>query len=98
MGSTERLVAIVGAGLIGRAWAVIFARAGWDVRLTDPHVPTLEAAPHLIRDELQALARHGLAADPKAAFARVSTAPSLQEALLDAEFVQENGPETIEQK
>ncbi|MGT2481894.1 3-hydroxyacyl-CoA dehydrogenase NAD-binding domain-containing protein [Methylobacterium oryzae CBMB20] len=31
---TER-VAIVGAGLIGRAWAMIFARAGWDVRLFD---------------------------------------------------------------
>ena len=29
-------VAIVGAGLIGRAWAMIFARAGWDVRLFDP--------------------------------------------------------------
>jgi len=36
----ERNVAIVGAGLIGRAWAAIFARAGWNVRLNDPHVPT----------------------------------------------------------
>jgi len=38
MASPERIVAIVGAGLIGRAWAAIFARAGWKVRLTDPHV------------------------------------------------------------
>ena len=45
MASTERQVAIVGAGLIGRAWAAIFARAGWNVRLTDPHVPTLEGSP-----------------------------------------------------
>ena len=60
MASTERNVAIVGVGLIGRAWAAIFARAGWDVRLTDPHVPTLAAAPRLIREELHALARHGL--------------------------------------
>src|ERR1700733_8282308 len=29
-------VAIVGSGLIGRAWAMIFARAGWTVRLYDP--------------------------------------------------------------
>src|SRR5882672_6923970 len=64
MASTERNVAIVGTGLIGRAWAAIFARAGWNVRLTDPHVPTLAAAPRLIRDELHALARHGLASDP----------------------------------
>ena len=29
-------VAIVGAGLIGRSWAIVFARAGWEVRITDP--------------------------------------------------------------
>jgi L-gulonate 3-dehydrogenase len=98
MASTERNVAIVGAGLIGRAWAAIFARAGWNVRLTDPHVPTLAAAPRLIRDELHALARHGLAADPDGAVARISVAGSLQEAVIDAEFVQENGPEKVEEK
>ena len=49
-------VAIVGSGLIGRAWATIFARAGWNVRLNDPHIPTLKSAPRLIRDELHALA------------------------------------------
>jgi 3-hydroxyacyl-CoA dehydrogenase len=98
MASTERNVAIVGSGLIGRAWATIFARAGWNVRLTDPHIPTLKAAPRLIRDELNALARHGLADDPDAAITRVSIAGSLQEALLDVEFVQENGPEIVEDK
>src|SRR5512141_1868105 len=98
MASRERNVAIVGAGLIGRAWAAIFARAGWNVRLTDPHIPTLKAAPRLIRDELHALARHGLCDDPDGAVARGSIAGSLQEALLDVEFVQENGPETVEDK
>ena len=57
MATAERNVAIVGAGLIGRAWAAIFARAGWNVRLTDPHVATLKAAPRLIRDELHMLAQ-----------------------------------------
>ncbi|HEY8012719.1 MAG TPA: 3-hydroxyacyl-CoA dehydrogenase NAD-binding domain-containing protein, partial [Dongiaceae bacterium] len=28
-------VAVVGAGLIGRAWAICFARAGHEVALTD---------------------------------------------------------------
>jgi len=98
MTSTERKVAIVGAGLIGRAWATIFARAGWHVRLTDPHVPTLKAAPRLIRDELHALARHGLATDPDGAVARVSAAGNLEEAVRDVEFVQENGPEKVEDK
>src|ERR1019366_4001432 len=98
MAGTERNVAIVGVGLIGRAWAAIFARAGWNVRLTDPHVPTLAAAPRPIREELHALARHGLADNPDGAVARVSVAASLREAVMDVEFVQENGPEKVEEK
>ncbi|MGO4713860.1 3-hydroxyacyl-CoA dehydrogenase [Bradyrhizobium sp. 2TAF24] len=91
-------VAIVGVGLIGRAWAAVFARAGWSVRLTDPHAPTLDAAPALIAGELQALARHGLVKDPDAAAARVAVAPSLAAALDGVDFVQENGPETVDAK
>jgi L-gulonate 3-dehydrogenase len=98
MAGAERHVAIVGAGLIGRAWAAIFARAGWHVRLTDPHAPTLEAAPGLILDELRALARHGLADDPAGAAARVSVAANLEAAVAGVEFVQENGPEKVEEK
>src|SRR5947209_20271927 len=98
MSKHNRRVAIVGVGLIGRAWAAIFARAGWNVHLTDPHVPTLAAAPRLIHDELHALARHGLADDPDGAIARVSVSTSLQEAVTGVEFVQENGPEKIEDK
>jgi L-gulonate 3-dehydrogenase len=98
MASPKRHVAVVGTGLIGRAWAAIFARAGWKVRLSDPHIPTLKAAPRLIRDELHALARHGLADDPDGAVARISVAGSLREAVMDVEFVQENGPEKVEDK
>jgi 3-hydroxyacyl-CoA dehydrogenase len=98
MTESERHVAIVGVGLIGRAWAAIFARAGWTVRLTDPHGPTLAAAPALIHDELQALARHGLAYDPEGAAARISVAATLADALKGVAFVQENGPENIDQK
>jgi 3-hydroxyacyl-CoA dehydrogenase len=98
MTESERHVAIVGVGLIGRAWAAIFARAGWTVRLTDPHGPTLDAAPALIHDELQALARHGLADDPDGAAARISVAETLADALKGVSFVQENGPENIDQK
>jgi len=98
MNDNNRSVAIVGVGLIGRAWAAILARAGWTVRLTDPHAPTLNAAPALIRDELHALARHGLAADPDAAAARVSVAASLADAVQGVAFVQENGPEDVAQK
>jgi len=98
MQTPNRDVAIVGAGLIGRAWAAIFARAGWNVRITDPHVPTLNAAPRLIREELHALAKAGLADDPDGAAARVSVAAGLEEAVMGVAFVQENGPEKVEDK
>jgi L-gulonate 3-dehydrogenase len=98
MKEENRNVAIVGTGLIGRAWAAIFARAGWNVRLTDPHGQTLKAAPGLIRDELHALARHGLADDPDGAAARLTVVPSLADAVQDVEFVQENGPELVDEK
>jgi 3-hydroxyacyl-CoA dehydrogenase len=95
---SNRNVAIVGVGLIGRAWAAIFARAGWNVRLTDPQASTLEAAPRLIREELEALYKHGLADDPAGAAARISIAGSLADAVGGAAFVQENGPEKVEDK
>jgi L-gulonate 3-dehydrogenase len=98
MEKTNRQVAIVGVGLIGRAWAAIFARAGWNVRLTDPHEPTLKSAIDLIRNELHALARHGLADDPDGAAARLTVAHSVEAAVEGVEFVQENGPELVEQK
>ena len=91
-------VAIVGAGLIGRAWAIVFSRAGWDVRMTDPHAPTLAAAPGLVRAGLDELAKHGLVTDPAGAAARVSAAPSLAEAVAGVALVQENGPEVVDAK
>jgi L-gulonate 3-dehydrogenase len=92
------IVAIVGAGLIGRAWAAVFSRAGWQVRLTDPDEAALAAALGLIREELRMLAGYGLADDPDGAANRVSAANSMAEALEGASFVQENGPEAVEAK
>lgn len=91
-------VAIVGAGLIGRAWAQVFARAGWSVRLTDPHAGTLMDAPRLIRDSLADLATYGLVAEPDAAAARITVARDLAEAVAEVELVQENGPEMVDAK
>ncbi len=91
-------VAIVGAGLIGRAWANVFARAGWDVRLWDPDAAALAAAPRLIEEALHDVARHGLAKDAAAAARRVTTAAPWKRRWQDAEFVQENGPERVEVK
>src|SRR5829696_9995729 len=84
--------AIVGSGLIGRSWAIVFARGGWDVRLTDPSAEALEAAPRLIRDGLDELAAAGIIDDPAAAAARVSVAPSLADAVAGVDLVQRTSP------
>lgn len=91
-------VAIVGAGLIGRSWAMIFARAGWEVRLFDAAPGVAEAAIPLCADGLETLAGHGLCADPAAAAGRIRPAGTLADGLDGAAFVQENGPERLEVK
>ena len=70
----------------------------WDVRLWDPDAAALAAAPGLIAEALQDVARHGLAKDAAAAAKRVKTAATLEESVRDAEFVQESGPERVEVK
>ncbi len=91
-------VAIVGSGLIGRAWAMIFARAGWDVRLFDKAEGVAVCAVPLCAEGLQNLAANGLCADPAGAAARIRAVASLGEALADCTFVQENGPELLDVK
>ena len=40
----RKIAAMIGAGLIGRAWAMVFARAGWAVRLYDSNPAQLADA------------------------------------------------------
>jgi L-gulonate 3-dehydrogenase len=91
-------VAIAGTGLIGRAWAMIFARAGWTVRLYDPVAGVAAAAVGLCATGLQDLAAAGLCDDPASAAARISAAPSLADAVAGVALVQENGPEDLATK
>jgi len=91
-------VGLVGVGLIGRAWANVFARAGWQVRVWDADRAVAAGAPELIARSLQDVARHGLAKDAAAAAKRVTAAGSLEEAVADTELVIESGPERIEVK
>jgi L-gulonate 3-dehydrogenase len=91
-------VAVIGAGLIGRAWAMVFARAGWTVQLTDTHEPARAAAAGLLQAALAEQAKHGLVDDATAAFKRIIIAATLQAAVEGVDFVQECGPETVEAK
>jgi L-gulonate 3-dehydrogenase len=94
----ERIAGIVGAGLIGRSWANIFARSGWRVQVWDPLPEQREAAKDQIARSLHDLARHGLVDDADAAAQRVEVVGKLTDAVRGAEYVQESGPENLETK
>ena len=98
MTDKTRTVGIVGAGLIGRSWANVFARAGWRVRVWDPDAAQREAAPAQIAASLHELQVHGLVRDPAGAAARVQVVATLEEAVSAADYVQESGPEILDVK
>jgi len=92
-------IAIIGAGLIGRAWAMVFARAGHPVALYDADPGALAANLAAIDASLADLASAGLIDEPPAAVReRISAAATLEEALRNAVYGQENIRETLEAK
>lgn len=80
-------IAIVGAGLIGRSWAMVFARAGLPVRVWDAEPAVLAR----LGDDIATMIRDA-GGDPAIA-GRVTPFATLAEALNGADWVQENGPE-----
>ena len=93
-------VAIVGTGLVGRAWAIAFARAGWTVRLWDPLAVAPGAALAAIDGLLADLAAQDLldGADASTVRARLRAAPTLADALAGVGWVQESAPEDLATK
>ncbi len=94
----NKTIAVIGAGLIGRAWAMVFARAGWRVRLTDNSAEQLARAHAFIAASLDEQRQYGLVADPRAMLERISIDASLESTIADADWVQENLPERAELK
>jgi 3-hydroxyacyl-CoA dehydrogenase len=92
-------VAVVGAGLIGRAWAMVFARAGVPVALWDKVPGVAEGAMAIIADRLADLRAAGLVTEaPEMIAARITPAATLAECVAGATHVQENGPERLPPK
>src|SRR6185295_15044620 len=94
----ERTIAVIGAGLIGRAWAMVFARAGWRVRLHDSDAPQLAAARRLIAASLAEQEAAGLVDKAAQAVERIDACPRIDDALAGCDWVQENLPEQVEVK
>ncbi len=93
-------VAVIGAGLIGRAWAITFARAGYRVRLWDPVPSAIPEAMDYIASVADDLVRNYLAGgrDRDTLLQAIEGRDTLIAALEGAFWVQECGPERIETK
>ncbi len=89
-------ITIVGAGLIGRAWAVAFARGGCDVTVWDGVPEVLAGFGGLAGEMVGGLEEAGLLEEPAAAvLARITTEPNLESALAGCDMVQESLPEEL---
>ncbi len=83
-------IAVVGAGTMGHALALVFALGGHAVRLTDSDAATLERAPGLMRTALDTLRQAGeVAEDWDRLGQAVRICPALEETVAGAEIVVE---------
>ncbi|HEY3687413.1 MAG TPA: 3-hydroxyacyl-CoA dehydrogenase NAD-binding domain-containing protein [Streptosporangiaceae bacterium] len=91
-----RRVACVGAGVIGGGWVAHFLARGYDVTAWDPAPDAETRLRRLVDAAWPALTELGLA--PRASRDNLTVAPTLAEAVSEAEFVQESAPETLDLK
>jgi 3-hydroxyacyl-CoA dehydrogenase len=93
-------IALVGLGLVGRAWAVSFTRAGHEVSIWDEREEAIDEAFAFVNKALPELDANDLLQGeaPLIVRARMRRAASLEEALEGASYVQENTPEDAETK
>eukprot|EP00057_Strongylocentrotus_purpuratus_P034222 XP_794386.1 PREDICTED: lambda-crystallin homolog [Strongylocentrotus purpuratus] len=94
-------IGIVGSGLIGRSWAMIFASAGFSVTIFDIEPSQVSNALKLIKSQLEELSESGMlrgTLSVEAQFALIKGSNSMEEALAGASFVQECVFEKLEVK
>ena len=96
--TTNNRIAIIGSGLVGSGWAIVFARAGFEVSLFDAELGAAERAYGLIGARLQDLHEAGLIDHPKESHDRITLASSLAAALAGAVYVQESVYERVDVK
>jgi 3-hydroxyacyl-CoA dehydrogenase len=98
-GSTVKTIAVIGAGLVGGGWAIVFARAGHVVRVFDAAAAARDRLPAQIKGSLEDLKSFGLIdEDPATILARVSVHADMAEAVQGADYVQESVFESLEAK
>ena len=89
-------IAVIGTGVIGASWATCFLARGRDVVAWDPAAGAEDRLRAEVARQWKAAASLGLA--PGASQERLSFVGTLEAALQDVAFVQENGPERLDLK
>ncbi|ALM43496.1 MULTISPECIES: 3-hydroxyacyl-CoA dehydrogenase NAD-binding domain-containing protein [Streptomyces] len=91
-----RRVACVGAGVIGGGWVAHFLARGYDLTAWDPAPDAAQKLRRLVDAAWPALTSLGLAegASPD----RLTVTETLEQAVAEAEFVQESAPEKLDLK
>lgn len=77
----HREVAVIGTGLIGQAWALVFARGQCNVRLWDGNAQALQRAMTLIQELALELQKSGLVANVGELMSRIRICAELADAL-----------------
>lgn len=93
-------IAIIGCGVVGSSWALVFSRAGFEVSLYDASLAARDSALSFVRAALVDLQAQGMAGDdpPEVVMGRLSAAATLEEALAGCDYVQESAPERLDLK
>jgi L-gulonate 3-dehydrogenase len=93
-------VAVVGCGVVGSSWALVFTRAGFEVVAYDSSQAALDRCAAFVRAALADLAAQGLceSASVDAVMERLTLTTDLKAALTGVDYVQESAPERVEIK
>ena len=98
---TEKKIALVGSGLIGAGWAIHLLRSGMkNIKMYDPQAASLARAKERIEDGLKWFEENGiLTAKMREEMMAIPTfTTDMAEAVGDADFILENGPEKLDIK
>lgn len=93
-----RNVAIIGSGSIGASWAALFLAQGLAVTVYDINASTKTFLHTVVSSAIPTLKSLGLLKNVSATADDITFTTDLREALRNADFVQENGPERLDFK
>jgi 3-hydroxyacyl-CoA dehydrogenase len=91
-------VAVVGCGLIGRGWSILFANAGYEVRIYDDNEGARTVTRKAIETNLRLLEEEHMIVGADQLMQQMKYCSTLEGAVEGACYVQESVPEVLETK